>query len=984
MDGERWQQIKRLYNSALELEPDRREAFLQEACAGDESLRKEIKHLLAQQAEAEDLLGKPALEVAARALAQDRKDEPQPNYVGRSLLHYRITEKIGEGGMGVVYKARDTHLDRNVAIKMLPAAAVADPERKRRFIQEAKAASALNHPNIIDIHDINSDAGVDFIVMEHVPGKTLDRRIGRKGLGIGEALKYAVQIADALATAHAAGIVHRDLKPANIMVTETGLVKVLDFGLAKLTQPAQSKVSGTVSSIKSLTGEGRIIGTVAYMSPEQALGKELDARSDLFSLGVVLYEMATGILPFKGDTSVATFDAILHKMPTAPARLNPECPAGLEQIINRLLEKDRDLRYQHAADLRAELKRLKRDADSGRTPGMPAATEISGRSVEALQPHTRRKWAVAGLLLLLAGGAGVTWFARHQVQPAPQPELKQKKLTANPTDNAVLGGSISPDGKYLVYGDQTGIYLKVIETGETRAAPLPEGLPPGGSWAPVRWSPDGTVIYATLYAAGGRTSAWVMSVLGGPPRKLRDDADVGSPSPDGSQVLFLAGTKFALLAQEIWVMGAQGEDPRKLATAPENDWFWWPIWSPDGQRIAYLRFHVLPGKWEGSIESCDLKGGQPTLVVSNPKLSGIPNPWWLPDGRMLFTTQEPEPNLGNSGLWEIRVDSENGKPIDRPRRITTWAGCEAGIVSGTSDGKQIAIMRRNFQADVYLAELEATGRPFRNLHRLTLDDRNDFPSAWTPDSRSVLFYSDRNGKWDIFKQALDQNSAEPIVAGPGNRRNPVMSTDGSWILYLQDASDGTTRIMRVPVSAGPPQLVLEGRGVDDLSCARSPAALCVLGEVTGDRTQLVFTAFDPVGGRGRELTRVNLRQPVEQFLWRLSPDGSRIAFTEFDNRESRIQLLPLTGGEVHEVTVKGRIGLASLDWTTDGKGFFVSSYSMADPTLFTCDMQGRTEVLWQQKGSVLTDTRGIPAPNGRYLALRCWTTESNVWMLEGF
>ena len=235
MNPERWQEIKRLYNSALELESDRREAFLQEACAGDASLRKELERLLAQQAEAEDLLGTPALEVAARALAQDQKDEPRPDYVGRTLLHYRITEKIGEGGMGIVYKARGLHLDRAVAIKVLPADAMADPERKRRFVQEARAASALSHSGIVQIYDINSDAGVDFIAMEHVAGKTLDRRIGRKGLRISEALKYAVQIADALAAAHAAGIVHRDLKPPNIMVTETGLIKVLDFGLAKLT-----------------------------------------------------------------------------------------------------------------------------------------------------------------------------------------------------------------------------------------------------------------------------------------------------------------------------------------------------------------------------------------------------------------------------------------------------------------------------------------------------------------------------------------------------------------------------------------------------------------------------------------------------------------------------------------------------------------------------------------------------------------------------
>jgi len=287
MNQQRFQEAKRIYTSALEREPHQREAYLQEACAGDASLRKEVESLLACQPEAREFFRAPAMEAGAKALAT----EPQPDLTGRTLLHYQIVEKIGEGGMGVVYKARDLHLDRSVALKVLPPEAVADPERKRRFVQEAKAASALNHPNIIQIHDINSDGGVDFIVMEHIAGKSLDRRIGRKGLPFGETLKYGVQIADGLAAAHAAGIVHRDLKPANVMVTEKGLVKVLDFGLAKLTQPMPSDASTDLSAMKSLTEEGRILGTVAYMSPEQAEGKPVDARSDVFSFGSALYRI---------------------------------------------------------------------------------------------------------------------------------------------------------------------------------------------------------------------------------------------------------------------------------------------------------------------------------------------------------------------------------------------------------------------------------------------------------------------------------------------------------------------------------------------------------------------------------------------------------------------------------------------------------------------------------------------------------------------
>ncbi len=284
--------------------------------------------------------------------------------VGQSIAHYRILAKLGEGGMGVVYKARDTHLDRFVAIKVLPPERVADPERKRRFVQEAKAASALNHPNIITIHDIASRQGVDFMVMEYVPGKTLDQLIRRKGLPLGEALKYAAEIADALATAHGAGIVHRDIKPSNVMVTEKGRVKVLDFGLAKLTEPAAAGEEEPTRTLKPRTQEGMILGTVAYMSPEQAEGKNLDARSDIFSFGALLYEMVTGQRAFQRDTRMSTLAAIINEESKPLHEAAAGIPGELERIITRCLRKDAAKRWQTMADLNVALEELREESES--------------------------------------------------------------------------------------------------------------------------------------------------------------------------------------------------------------------------------------------------------------------------------------------------------------------------------------------------------------------------------------------------------------------------------------------------------------------------------------------------------------------------------------------------------------------------------------------------------------------------------------------
>ena len=969
MTPDRWRRAQEVFVAATEHEPDSRAAFLDEACRGDPDLRNEVESLLSSfRVAPSGFLESPAID-GVPALSPTNRTESRPLARGSRLGPYEVLAPLGSGGMGEVYRARDERLGREVAIKVLSSEMSEDSSRVRRFEKEARSASALNHPNIVTIYETGSSEGHSFIAMEKVEGETLRGLVAAGALSIKKVLPIASQIALGLAAAHEAGIVHRDLKPENVMVTRDGLVKILDFGLAKLTATGSGIGEGSKLPTTTGTTPGVVMGTVGYMSPEQASGAAVDFRSDQFSFGSILYEMVTGERAFQGKTAIDVLGAILNGEPQPIAEINPKVPTQLRWIIERCLAKEPRQRYSSTDDLARDLATLR--------DHLPEATSGGG----LLPLRKRRPWrlALGGAVVLLLAAAGLFELTKRQ-PPLREPKVLQ--LTSNSAENPVKGGGISPDGKYLAYTDGRSMYIELIETGETQPVPEPEALKGRGmGWEIGPWFPNSTRFLANAREAGQTdmsskgTSIWATSVLGAAPRKLRDQAVAYSVSPDGSSIAFGAN-KGELGDREIWLMEPTGEGARKLYEADPGGAIGALSWFPDGKRVAYIK----TDKSGDTAVSRDLKGGPITTIFPPSVMRQINDSVWLPDGRLIYTVGGM---LDDCNYWEMRLDSRTGVPVGGTRRLTNWTGfCMYGSTV-TADGKRLAFVKQTLRFTAYLADLAEGGVRIENTRHFTLTDSKDFAADWTADSKAVIVLSDRTGRDGIYKQLLNEETAEPLVTETQGLGNPRVSADGNWILYRQmkDPAKGF-QIMRVPIAGGSPQLVFTARPGSLILRARPPSSLCAIAEPTEDRKQVVITAFDPVKGRGRELARWDLDPATGFWGMDLSPDGTRIAALR--NREGPIHVLSLTGQAPQEIRLKGWRNLRGVSWAADGRGLFVSNGPQGRAVLLHADMQGNAQVLWKYFGDAGDGGSALPSPDGRHLTMLDSATESNIWMMENF
>jgi serine/threonine protein kinase len=930
---EQWRNILELANAAVKYPKDERVAFLEGVGSSPDVIK----------------------QVLVLTEAFEQPSEPSTR-LGLKVGHFIILEHLGRGGMGDVYSAEDLDLERKVALKFLSPEALGHAGAGERFIREARTASALNHPNIITIHEVIRSESSLAIVMELVPGIPL-RKLCGSPLPTDSLLPIARQIARALAAAHGAGVVHRDMKPENVMVMPDGRVKVVDFGLAR-----RFGVGSNTSNWASSTSV--FAGTWRYMSPEQCRGETLTGASDIFSFGLVLYELAAGRHAFQTASAFETLQAIAGSPAEPPSKWNSALPKSLDALILSMLDKDPAQRPSAGAiaGVLTESESTQTNPDT-RSP-FPLPRQTSSRTWFAL------------VAVLLAGFAA--WFWKSYSAPDHQPAFSQ--VTALVPENRATAAAISPDGRFTAYANIDGLFLKANQSGETNA------LPGVGDFVAdqLSWYRDSSKLIASGFSeVTNRSSLWSVSTTGAAPTQLRLDARNGIPSPDGTQIAFINRDRTA-----IWLMGARGEEPRNVVIAPGDDTFWLVLWSADGRRLVFQRRHYS-GKvdlgvvaadryYKRSLESVDLETG--TVTASMPDL-GIESAAALPDGRILFLRLDP---MGSSNdLWEGQTNPSTGAFRAPPRKIASpVAGTRDRIfgMSATSDGTKVMVLKGTNQNAVFVADLELSPPRFSGARRLTLNERSNFPHAWTADSNAVIFESDRNGSWDVFKQPIDQHFPESLAASTSRWEVlPQLTPDGLSVLYAAGAekqNPGPYTLRRVLVKGGTSVEVPIGGALDEFRC--SFGGRCVLRTTVG-RQYYVFHELDPIRGIGRELARTAWL-PSLVGDWSLSQDGSQIAIPNHDSRSARIRMLNLDGApnkpKERELDLEPITDLSEVVAAADGKGWFLTVDTTIGKRVLYVRSDGQSSPLGDIQGWV------VPAPDGRKVAYLNRIVAANAWIID--
>jgi serine/threonine protein kinase/sugar lactone lactonase YvrE len=928
---------------------------------------------------------------------------------GTRFGRYEVRSPLGAGGMGEVYLAQDTRLRRPVALKLLSAKLTQDEDRLRRFEQEACAASALNHPNIITIHEIGQEDSLHFMATEFVEGETLRQRMKRQRLKLREALDIGVQLADALRVAHDAGIVHRDIKPENVMVRPDGYVKVLDFGLAKLTMRQSSMIDSQAPTLANVdTNPGTVMGTAQYMSPEQARGFEVDVRTDIWSLGCVLYEMTTAHAPFTGATTSDVIVSVLEKDPQPLGQHLPEAPVELQRIVRKALRKDREERYQTVKDLLIDLKSLRQELefesklehslppeggggaaqstvsdaqkttvqtsnDSARGPANTTQQPTSSAEYLAVEFKRHKRGALVALAALVLVGAAIAYFVYSRAVKSPVNNssptfLQNMQVTQLTTSGKSIDAVISPDGKYVAYvveeAGKQSVWLRQVATSSNVQILAPEDV----SYQGLKFSGDSNFIYYNLWDRKGVGVIYQIPALGGaPPRKIINDTMPGvTVSPDGKHLAFVRGYA-ARNEGALIVANADGTGERVLVSRKSPDGCYGGAWSPDGKSLAIVL-------WNDSSKTMSLveipADGGPEKLITSQRWAGIGGVSWLGDGSGLVMIAADE-RKSPAQIWFIPY------PSGEPRKITNDLNGYNNL-SLTDDSSTMVTVRGRGLANVWVTSAAET----HNARQITSgNSEGGVGLAWTPDGR-IVYSSIISGNWDLWMMSADGSLQKQLTFDSRANRLPAVSPDGRYIAFVSDRA-GTDHIWRINIDgSNPKQLTtVEGDSLPDFSTDGQWVLY------TSTAAGKPSTWKVPVeGGTPVQVTEGQTPGAV------VSPDGKLLAGSYWNEQANpqhwELALISYPDGKIVRtltapITAFGDEGTILLHWTADGRGLAYRDNSGGFSNIWILPIDGGAP-------KQLTDFKSDRlfwfdlSADGNKIACARGAWNSDVYLIKGF